>query len=64
MASKLLYLLMDWETINWLRCSQGPSNIHDGTFQKNSKINLKKLTSLAKRLILDAWLGQGHASAD
>ena len=29
-----------------------------------SNVNLKALTVLARMLILDAWLGPGHASAD
>ena len=29
-----------------------------------SKVSLKTLTILAKRLILDAWLGAGRTSAD
>ena len=44
---------MDLETLiafvrtgQW--CNQSSSNIHDGTFDKNSKINLKMLTILAK----------------
>ena len=41
-----------------------PSNIHDGTFDKNSQQHLKSLSILAKRLILDAWLGLGRVSAD
>ena len=32
-------------------------------FCKNSKVDLKLLTILAKRSILDAWLGPGRASA-
>ena len=50
----LLYLLMDWKTIAFVRTSQrfnqSPSTIHD--------INLKTSTILAKRLVLVAWLVQ------
>ena len=35
-----------------------------GTLDKNSNIDLKKLTILAKVLILVAWLDPGRASAD
>ena len=46
------------------RCNQSPSNTHDGTFDKNSKVNWKTVTILAKRLILVAWMGPGLASKD
>ena len=69
MVLKLLSLSMDWEKlIAWIRagqrCNESPSNTHDVTFNKNSNVNLIALTILAKRLILDAWLGPECASAD
>ena len=42
------------------QCNQSSSNIHDGSFDKNrEQVNLKTFlaTILAKRLILDTWLG-------
>ena len=33
-------------------------------FDKNGNINLKMLTILTKRLILDAYLGSVHGSVD
>ena len=61
MASRFLYLLVDWETFNTFvrtsqRCNQNPSNIHD--------FYLKTLNILVKRLILDTWLGSESANAD
>ena len=68
----MLYLLMDWETFNWLTALEqvrGASR----ALQKSMmvllekivrNVNLKTLTSLAKRLILDAWVGQVYASVD
>ena len=47
------------------RCNQSSSNIHDDSCgEAVNNINLKTLTILVKRLILDAWLSPGCASAD
>ena len=40
--------------INWPNVIRA---LHDGTFGKNSNVNLKTSTILAKRLILNAWIG-------
>ena len=52
-------LIVFVKTVQW--CDQSSSNIHNGTSDKNSKF--KTLTILTKRLIKDAWLSPGPASA-
>ena len=60
MTSKLICLLMNWETFNKPgrqreSCNKGHSNIFDGTFVKIvSNANLKTLIILVERSILDA----------
>ena len=47
------------------RCNQSPSNIHMVLQAKKvSNVDLKALTILTKRLILDAWLDPVPTSAD
>ena len=69
MTSKLLYLLMDWETLHLLEQVSGVIRALQTSMMVLltkivSKVNLKTLTILAKRLILDVWLGPGRASVD
>ena len=72
MASKLLSLLMDWETFNQLPTLEQVRGLIRALQTSMmvlltkilSNFNLKTLTSLAKRLILDAWPVQGRASSD
>ena len=72
MASKLLYLLMDWETFNLLSSLEQVRGVIRALQTSMivllakivSNVNLKALTILAKRLILDAWVGQVPTSAD
>ena len=72
MASKLLYLLMDWETFNSLPALEQVRGIIRAlqTFmivllaKIVSNVNLKALTILTKIVILDAWLGPVPTSAD
>ena len=71
MASKLLYLLMDWETFNLLSSLEQVRGVIRALQTSMivllakivSNVNLKALTILAKRLILDAWVGQVPTSA-
>ena len=68
MASKLRYLLRNWEIVNWLpafehvwgviRALQTPMMVLLTKTVCNA--SLKTLPILAKRLILDAWLGLGR----
>ena len=69
---KTAYLLIDWETFNSLPALQQVRGAIKA-FQTSmtvllgkmvSNFNLKTLTNLAKRFILDAWLGPGRASVD
>ena len=72
MASKLIYLPIDWETLTYLSvlkqvrgvitALQTSMMVHFTEVVSN--VNLKTLIILAKRLILDGWLGLGCASAD
>ena len=63
---------MNWETFNWLPALEKVKGVIRSiqTFamvllaKRVSKVNLKTLTILAKRLILDAWLGPGQAFAN
>ena len=72
MASKLLYLLMDWETFNQLYAFEQvrgvikalQTSIMELLTKIVSNVSLKTLTILRKRFILDAWLGPGSSSAD
>ena len=67
MASILLYQLTDWETFNYLSALErvrGQTSMMMLLAIIVSNVNLKALTVLARMLILDAWLGPGHASAD
>ena len=69
MTSKLLYLLMDWETVHLLEQVSGVIRALQTSMMVLltkivSKVNLKTLTILTKRLILDVWLGPGCASVD
>ena len=68
MTSKLLYILMDWETFNKEQVSSVIRALQASMIVLLTKIvsnlNLKMLTFLAKILILHAWLVQWYASAD
>ena len=71
-ASKLLYLLMDWETFNLLSSLEQVRGVIRALQTSMivllakiiSNVNLKALTIFAKRLILDPWLGQVPTSVD
>ena len=71
-APKLLYLFMDWETFNYLHLLEQVSSVIRARqismmvllTKIVSKVNLKTLIILAKRLILDPWLSPRRASAD
>ena len=68
MASKLLYLLMDWETFNMLPALEQVRDIIRALQTSMmviltkivTNVSLKMLNILAKRLILDTWLGPGR----
>ena len=71
MELKLLYLLMDWKTINLLPALEQVRGVIRALqtsmmvlLAKFSNVNLITITILAKRLILNASLGPGCASAD
>ena len=71
MELKLLYLLMDWKTINLLPALEQVRGVIRALqtsmmvlLAKFSNVNLIAITILAKRLILNASLGPGCASAD
>ena len=62
MTSKLLYILMDWETFNKEQVSSVIRALQASMIVLLTKIvsnlNLTMLTFLAKILILHAWLGR------
>ena len=72
MASKMLYLFMDWKTFNQLPPLEQVRDVIRALqtslmvllTKLVSNINLKTSNILAKRLILNAWLSPGYVSAD
>lgn len=67
MASKLIYLPIDWETLTYLpvlKQVRGVITALQTSMMVHFTVNLKTLIIFAKRLILDGWLGPGCASAD
>ena len=72
MASKLIYRPIDWETFTYLPVVKQVRGVITALqtsmmvrfTEVVSNVNLKTLISLAKRLILDGWLGPGCTSAD
>lgn len=71
MASKLIYLLVDCEILNYLLVLKQVtsvcitrSNIYDGDFSKNSwQHKFRPLNFSRKKFISDAWLGLKCSSA-
>ena len=70
MVSKLLYLLIDWETFNKLSALEQARGVIRALQTSItvllakivSNLNLNTSTILAKILILDTWLGPVYAS--
>ena len=55
----MIYLLMDCEALIQAR---GPSDIYDRGFCKNSRVNSKLLTVLAKQVHLNPWIISEYTS--